>query len=71
MNKLCAPGKALEEALVLAERIAVNAPLAVFEARRVVIDTLVKAEEERGWAESQKSVPFLMQTEDFFEGFYS
>ena len=68
INKICPPGKALQEAMALANRIVVNAPLAVFEARRVVWDALTKDEEERAWEESDKAFPFLTQTEDFLEG---
>src|ERR1700754_1978197 len=35
VNRLCEPGQALDEALALAERIVVNAPLAVRESRRL------------------------------------
>lgn len=68
VNKICPPGKAVEEAFKLAKRITVNAPLAVFESRRVIHDSLWKEEEVRGWEESEQSFPYLLQTEDFFEG---
>lgn len=37
VNKVTEPGKALDEALVLAEKIAANAPLAVYASRELVI----------------------------------
>jgi len=40
VNKLCEPGKVLDEALEIARRIATNAPLSVRQARRAIHDGL-------------------------------
>jgi len=46
VNVLCETGQVMEEALKLAKRVEINAPLAVFEARRVAMETLAKSEKE-------------------------
>ncbi len=45
VNDLCEPGEALERAKVLAERITVNAPLAVRKTRELCLST-VDADDE-------------------------
>jgi enoyl-CoA hydratase len=67
VNELCEPGEALETALALAERIAKNAPLAVRETRRLMLE-LVDADDETGFRESGAAMINLASTEDFWEG---
>eukprot|EP01059_Diplonema_ambulator_P017439 TRINITY_DN2944_c1_g4_i1.p2 TRINITY_DN2944_c1_g4~~TRINITY_DN2944_c1_g4_i1.p2 ORF type:complete len:278 (+),score=99.36 TRINITY_DN2944_c1_g4_i1:52-834(+) len=67
INVLCPQGEALPAAMELAKRITVNAPLAVREARRVVIDNMNTTEAE-GFKDSMKGMVFLAQTPDFSEG---
>jgi len=67
VNVLCEDGKVMEEAMKLAKRVETNAPLAVFEARRVAMKTLGVTEEE-AWDVSSESMPYLARTEDFREG---
>lgn len=67
VNVLTEDGKALEAAEKLAARITINAPLAVREARRVTLATLL-ADDKKGFNESNKSMMTLMRTPDFKEG---
>ena len=67
VNELCEAGAALDTALSLAERIAANAPLAVRETLRLMIE-LKDADDETGFKESGASMIGLAQTEDFWEG---
>jgi enoyl-CoA hydratase len=67
VNELCEPGQALQAALALAGRIAANAPIAVRETRRLMLE-LAGADDETGFAESGKSMMGLADTEDFWEG---
>ncbi len=67
VNDLCEPGEALDRALALADRIAVNAPLAVRESRRILLqyeeldlDTCVD--------QSNGAIMTLGSTADFSEG---
>ena len=67
VNDLCEPGEALDRALALAERIAANAPLAVRESRRILLqyeeldlDTCVD--------QSNGAIMALGSTADFSEG---
>src|SRR4051812_33490711 len=67
VNDLCEPGQALERAKVLAERIIVNAPLAVRKSRELSLH-LVDSDDETGFRMSGESMIELAQTEDFWEG---
>jgi enoyl-CoA hydratase len=67
VNAVTEPGKALDEALVLAQRICANAPVAVRETRRLLLE-LVGADDATGFAESNKAMATVMSTEDFSEG---
>ncbi len=67
VNVLCAPGEALAHASALAERICANAPVAVRESRRVVLEA-TGAEDEHAWKLSQKAMATAMQSADFAEG---
>jgi len=67
INDLCEPGQALERAKVLAERIIVNAPLAVRRSRELSL-LLVDSDDETGFRMSGEAMIDLAQTEDFWEG---
>ena len=67
VNRLCEPGRALEEALALAARIAVNAPLAVRESRAVLLEATYRPDAE-GWERSRVANDRLLATDDVREG---
>ena len=67
VNELCEPGQALDTALALADRVAANAPLAVRETLRLMLE-LPLADDETGFRESGKSMMDLANSEDFWEG---
>lgn len=70
VNKVVANGTALESALELAERIAVNAPLSVQASKRVaygVDDRIIEAEEPK-WARVAREGETLLASEDAMEG---
>jgi enoyl-CoA hydratase len=68
VNELVDAGKAVEAAVGLAERICVNAPLAVRESRRVVLTALGTDDEGTLWSLSNEAFAKVMQSEDFGEG---
>jgi enoyl-CoA hydratase/carnithine racemase len=67
VNVLTEPGKALEGALTLAERICNNAPLAVREAMGMVNHGVLDNDED-DWARSDAAHARLLATEDVKEG---
>jgi enoyl-CoA hydratase len=67
VNELVEPGKALEAALALAERVTVNAPVAVRESRRVLLDGML-ADDDTAWKITFDAMAKAMATEDFAEG---
>ena len=67
VNALVEPGKALDSALVLAEKISENAPLAVREALGV-FNAEVNGDESESWRRSHDAHAKLLQTEDLKEG---
>lgn len=67
VNMLCAPGGALATALVLADAIAANAPLAVAAARRVVRKVAASGE-AAGWVLQQAEWEQLRASADYHEG---
>jgi len=67
VNDLCEPGEAFDRALALAERITVNAPLAVRKSRELALHTL-GTDEATGFKLSGEAMIELSQTEDFWEG---
>jgi len=67
VNDLCEPGQALERAKVLAERIIINAPLAVRKSRELSL-LLVDSDDETAFRMSGEAMIDLAQTEDFWEG---
>jgi enoyl-CoA hydratase len=67
VNRLCEPGQALEVASALAEQICANAPVAVRETRKVVVEA-TNAPDEVGWKMSFAAMAAAMASEDFSEG---
>lgn len=67
VNRLCEPGKALETATELAEQICANAPVAVRESRKVLLEA-THAPDEVGWRMSIEGMAKAMSSEDFSEG---
>jgi len=67
VNRLVEPGQALEEAISLAEQICANAPVAVRESRKIVIEA-TNAPDEIGWKMSMEGMAVAMRSEDFSEG---
>jgi len=70
INQVVADGTALEAALALAERVTVNAPLAVQASKRVAYgaDDGVITEEEGKWQRLLREVTTLLRSEDAREG---
>ena len=67
VNRLCDEGQALETALGLAAEITENAPLAVAESRRIMIEATDQPDEV-GWKLSGEGIIKMFGTEDFSEG---
>ena len=67
VSVLSEPGKAVDEAVKLAELICQNAPLAVRESRRVLLEATDKPDEV-GWEMSATGMAKMFGTEDFNEG---
>lgn len=67
VNRLCDEGQALETALGLAGEITENAPLAVAESRRIMIEATDQPDEV-GWKLSGEGIIKMFGTEDFSEG---
>ena len=67
VNRLVEPGTALEAAIGLAEQICANAPVAVRESRRIVLEA-THAPDDVGWRMSMEGMAAAMSSEDFSEG---
>lgn len=67
VNRLVDPGTALEAAIGLAEQICANAPVAVRESRRIVLEA-THAPDDVGWRMSMEGMGKAMSSEDFSEG---
>jgi enoyl-CoA hydratase len=67
VNRLVEPGQALDEAIKLAEQITANAPIAVRESRKVVLEA-TNADDEIGWKMSAEGMAKAMASEDLAEG---
>lgn len=67
VNRLTAPGEALDEARTLAGQITANAPVAVRESRRVVLAAATATDEEL-WSMSLAALATAMSSEDLGEG---
>ena len=67
VNRLAEPGKALEVAFELAERVLANGPLAVAASKQIV-QRSSEWTEEQAWREQMKIAGPVMQSEDTREG---
>ncbi|HET6949494.1 MAG TPA: crotonase/enoyl-CoA hydratase family protein [Acidimicrobiales bacterium] len=67
VNRLCEPGQALEVATALAEQVCANAPVAVRESRKIVIEA-TNAPDDVGWKMSMEGMAAAMSSADFSEG---
>jgi enoyl-CoA hydratase len=67
VNRLVEPGQALDAAISLAEQICANAPIAVRESRKIVLEA-TNAPDEIGWKMSMEGMAVAMSSEDFSEG---
>src|SRR5919106_1671765 len=63
VNRLVEPGQALDTAVALAEQICANAPVAVRESRKVVIEA-THAPDEVGWKMSMEAMAAAMRSDD-------
>ena len=70
VNEVVPDGTALDAALLLAERISVNAPLAVWASKRVAmgVDDGVIVGDEAGWTRTMREIGTLIRSEDAREG---
>jgi crotonobetainyl-CoA hydratase len=70
VNEVVPDGAALDAALALAERITVNAPLAVWASKRVAYgaDDAVIADEEPAWARTAREMGTVLRSQDAKEG---
>ena len=67
VNRLVEPGQAVSAALELAEQICANAPIAVRETRKVVLEG-AGADDDTAWALTNAAMGTVVRTEDFSEG---
>ena len=67
VNRLVEPGQALDEAIKLAEQICANAPVAVRESRKIVLEA-TNAPDDVGWKMSMEGMAIAMRSDDFSEG---
>ena len=67
VNVLCDEGQALDAAMQLAGQICENAPLAVRESRRIILEATDQPDEV-GWRLSGEGIGKMFGTEDFGEG---
>ncbi len=67
VNELCPPGEVVAAATALAERVAANAPIAVRESRRLILEAPTQTDSE-GIVEGGRTIARLASTEDFAEG---
>ena len=70
INQVVPNGTAIDAALALAERITVNAPLAVWASKRVAmgVDDGVITGDELGWSRTMCEISTLIRSEDAKEG---
>jgi enoyl-CoA hydratase len=67
VNRLVEPGEALDAAVSLAEQVCANAPIAVRESRKIVLEA-TNAPDDIGWKMSIEGMAAAMGSEDFSEG---
>ena len=70
INQVVPDGTAVDAALALAERVTVNAPLAVWASKRVAmgVDDGVITGDEPGWGRTKREIGTLIRSEDAKEG---
>jgi crotonobetainyl-CoA hydratase len=70
INRVVSDGTVVDAALELAERITVNAPLAVWASKRVAcgVDDGVITDDDAGWSRTMREISTLMRSEDAKEG---
>jgi len=70
VNQVVPDGTVVDAALALAERITVNAPLAVWASKRVAagIDDGVIAAEQSGWSRTMREMGTVLRSQDAREG---
>jgi enoyl-CoA hydratase len=67
VNELVEPGRALEAALRLAGKIVANAPVAVWESRKIMQNAFT-SDDEALWQQTADSFSRVARTDDFSEG---
>jgi len=67
VNVLCDDGEAMAKATELADRVCANAPVAVRETRKILLEATM-APDDVGWRMSVEGMGKAMQSEDFSEG---
>jgi enoyl-CoA hydratase len=67
VNQLVEPGESLEAAKAMAARIAVNAPIAVWESRRIALEAFA-GDDDSLWRLTAERFAAVGRTEDFAEG---
>ena len=67
VNKVVEPDSVMEEARALADRILVNAPLAVQASRKVAARAMMDTDDDL-WRASNRAMADLAKTEDYKEG---
>lgn len=67
VNRLCDPGLALDEALLLAGRVCASAPLAVWESRKVVLASETEGDDAL-WRRSTDAFERVLASDDAREG---
>jgi enoyl-CoA hydratase len=67
VNRLCEPGQALEIGIAFAEQICANAPVAVRESRKILLEA-TSAPDDVGWKMSLEGMAAAMSSADFGEG---
>lgn len=67
VNELVEAGKAVDAAIALAERICANAPLAVWESRKIVLDAMTQ-DDQTLWRRSAEAFGKIGASEDTAEG---
>jgi crotonobetainyl-CoA hydratase len=70
INQVVPDGTAVDAALALAERVTVNAPLAVWASKRVAmgVDDGVITGDEAGWTRTMREIATLIRSDDAKEG---
>ena len=67
VNLVTEPGRAVEGAVTLAERIVLNAPTSI-RATLVALDQVVAHDDGRGWAATDEAREAIMASDDRREG---